>query len=1111
MEDEATSHLTAMGNSIVKHPLIIILLVIIFTLGFAVNIPSMNMNTSTEDFMPDNEIARANERVSTYFGENSEPIMILVEAENSESILSPISLKAMNHILRTVEQHSEIEASVGISNFVNMICMLEYNTSLENATEQQIQTAFQDLTTTPLTDSIQMLSTPDDNEPNDFQRFPRFSKGKEQNSMDIKNYYIQQNTSTVTFSIELYDLPSDPYELVSAFPRLNVVEWYVSFQNLIGPEALTSMRYSITAHIEPTQKIWEIGNGFSTNIKTFFTNLKNREVRNSYNASTVLWITPPGKTTSIPIILDSGNIIFDSSKNTVNIQVNRSELGAYGIAPESDTFGLPARLGNISAGFRYYQLPLFHLPWLRISIDFDFIKNKIETLQHKPVVSTVGNAIMTRYSGMSWKDLDAIFQTLEESNFVIDSVSLKDVSSWWITTDIAPDTKTSTETIFLKPAFMDHICTTLLSFLPETYVTSNDASATLMIVMINGSYPADEIKSISQEIQDELETLDSSYPSISLRVTGNAIMNNEIDEVSASSNAIIMPSIFIAIAILLLITFRKLSYMILPMLGLVLAIIWVFGSMVLLGINFSMMYVALVPLMMGLGVDYSVHLLHNYRAELKDGKPIADAIIASIKDVGTALFLATITTVIAFLSFLTGSIGPVREFGLLSALGITYTFVITLTLQAAARYLLDRKKPPKIKQNLSVFSLESVMGKISTIVNDHTKTVLAISLLVTAVMVGGALQIETSFSMKGMLPEDNPSVNIFETIGETFPSSGMDQEYILIEGDIATVDALHTIQRISKNIEDDAYIAVHNDGSPKITSVLSIMQEAYERNSSLKETFQLDEQGIPTCDECVEAFYDYLLSHKSYQDTIKTVVHNENGSFDATVIRVYTTDIAYGTSGYEDTDKGEALYTQFTSDIDIGSDQTITITGMDTMMYETTKSLTESQIASTVLCVVLAAAILLIVFRDPILSVITLIPVLISISWILGTMYFIGYDVNIMTVMITSITIGLGVTYAIHAVQRFRQIADATGDISRSIHETVSHTGGALLAAAVTTIAGFGILMLAPLLPQQQFGLVSAITIVYSLLTTIFILPPVLKYWATWRKKRKGYIISKNN
>jgi predicted RND superfamily exporter protein len=114
-----------------------------------------------------------------------------------------------------------------------------------------------------------------------------------------------------------------------------------------------------------------------------------------------------------------------------------------------------------------------------------------------------------------------------------------------------------------------------------------------------------------------------------------------------------------------------------------------------------------------------------------------------------------------------------------------------------------------------------------------------------------------------------------------------------------------------------------------------------------------------------------------------------------------------------------------------------------------------------------------------------------------------------MTVMITSITIGLGVTYAIHAVQRFRLIADTTGDIDKAVSSTVSHTGGALLASAATTVAGFGILMLAPITPQQQFGLISSITIIYSLLTTILILPPMLKLWAEWRKKHKGIIISK--
>jgi hypothetical protein len=178
-------------------------------------------------------------------------------------------------------------------------------------------------------------------------------------------------------------------------------------------------------------------------------------------------------------------------------------------------------------------------------------------------------------------------------------------------------------------------------------------------------------------------------------------------------------------------------------------------------------------------------------------------------------------------------------------------------------------------------------------------------------------------------------------------------------------------------------------------------------------------------------------------------------------------------------------------------------------MFVTAQSLTESQINSTMICIFLAAIVLLIVFRNPVLSLLTLVPVLLSISWILGTMYFIGIDLNIMTVMITSITIGLGVTYAIHAVQRFRLIADETGDIEKALSSTVSHTGGALLASAATTVAGFAILMLAPITPQQQFGFISSITIIYSLISTIFILPPMLKLWAEWRKRRKGFIISR--
>jgi len=91
---------------------------------------------------------------------------------------------------------------------------------------------------------------------------------------------------------------------------------------------------------------------------------------------------------------------------------------------------------------------------------------------------------------------------------------------------------------------------------------------------------------------------------------------------------------------------------------------------------------------------------------------------------------------------------------------------------------------------------------------------------------------------------------------------------------------------------------------------------------------------------------------------------------------------------------------------------------------------------------------------------------------------------------------------------RFRLTADRTGDVRKAVSKTVTHKGGALFIAALTTAAGFGMLILAPLPPEQQFGIITAMTIIYSYITSIFVLPPVLLNWGEWRKKRKGFIIS---
>ncbi|GAF78927.1 unnamed protein product, partial [marine sediment metagenome] len=147
-------------------------------------------------------------------------------------------------------------------------------------------------------------------------------------------------------------------------------------------------------------------------------------------------------------------------------------------------------------------------------------------------------------------------------------------------------------------------------------------------------------------------------------------------------------------------------------------------------------------------------------------------------------------------------------------------------------------------------------------------------------------------------------------------------------------------------------------------------------------------------------------------------------------------------------------------------------------------------------------------YRNPILGLITIMPVAICIIWIVGTIYFLGYSFNIMTIMVTSLTIGIGIDYAIHTTQRFRLTADKTGNVKKAVSRTIEHTGGALFIAALTTASGFGMLILAPMPPEQQFGIITSMTIIYSYIISIIVLPPVLMKWGEWRKRKKGFIIS---
>jgi predicted RND superfamily exporter protein len=1097
--------LDQLGGIIEKRPWFVVGVILIITIGFSLFIPSLTFKTNFEDFAPDTEQVRANNRISDYFGKSSQTMILYIQKEQENTVLSIQALRDQYNLNKELLKMPEVNSTVSIITFIDPVCQMEFNKTVENCTDEQLKTALDDLFNPQSIEEMTLFSADDPNEPVDYPRaFLRSSK-KTVDSADIKNCYISKDNTTLTFSFEVYSLSDLSPDLRPPFSKVSTMEWYLGFQNsLLPPEY--NLGYQIAARIEPTVHSWELGNSFLENIRQLIQKIRNREL-NMYNTSTFLWIQPPGQEMFFPLQLKTGNVTFNLKTNRIEISVSRKELSTYGIALQVGSFELPTKLTNFSAGVRYYQTPILHRPGGRIVINTSYLFSRLQRLQSRAVLGPVVSRVLQRYN-INLDDFSNLSGNMIGTNLLPSTFSFTAIQSLWMHADRVPDSGVSTTVFPLIPQLFTDLQINALAFISADFEQTKTAHASLFIVNLNlKDGDVDELRNVNAKIIDAINDFNQQYSSISIEATGEGVVTTQINDVAMDSMTIIGPAIFIIILCILFIAFRKPSYVFLPIIVFAFSCIWLFGTMALLGISFNIIAVALLPLNIGLGVEYSVNILFNYRTELRKGRTPAMAIRLSIKEVGIAIFLAWFTTFVAFLSFLSATLPPVRDFGIFLALGITNTFIITMTLLVSLRYILDRKKSvsiPSSKQR--TISMTSVMGRVAQKLLQNQKKVFLLTIVVCLVMGSAVTQLKSGFSMNQFIPQDNPALQLFSKISEDFPFSSQDQEYILIEGNIATVQLLQGLQSTHAKMNDDRYIARKADGSTKTESILTILQQAVANNQSLIEYFNIDEKtGLPRTNADVQKSFDYLSLSPEFEMQVSDLLYEDGNEYRATIIRVY---VDLGTNTDDMTQEFEQLKQELNNDLSDYGEATSTVTGTLLITLSILKNMTESQILSTGICFLLAAIMLTLIYRNPILGLIAMIPVSLSMIWVLGSMYFIGYTLNILTITVTSITIGVGIDYSCYITARFRSVADETGDITKAVTETISRTGSAILIAALSSMFGFGVLAFAPIPPQQQFGIITAITLVYTFISSIVILPLVLAGWAKWRKKRKGYIIS---
>ena len=115
-----------------------------------------------------------------------------------------------------------------------------------------------------------------------------------------------------------------------------------------------------------------------------------------------------------------------------------------------------------------------------------------------------------------------------------------------------------------------------------------------------------------------------------------------------------------------------------------------------------------------------------------------------------------------------------------------------------------------------------------------------------------------------------------------------------------------------------------------------------------------------------------------------------------------------------------------------------------------------------------------------------------------------GIPYNVVTALITALSIGIGVDYTIHIIHRFTEELEGGKSLLDATTTTLATTGSALIGSALTTALAFAVLLFSPLVPFQQFGLVTGITILFALIASIVVVPPMLIVWAAYHQWRGG-------
>jgi hydrophobe/amphiphile efflux-3 (HAE3) family protein len=537
------------------------------------------------------------------------------------------------------------------------------------------------------------------------------------------------------------------------------------------------------------------------------------------------------------------------------------------------------------------------------------------------------------------------------------------------------------------------------------------------------------------------------------------------------------------------------------------AVVWMQGIGVLLGPDYAGLIgyfdsqTQIVPiLVVALGVDFAIHLLARYRTEAGASSDPGRGYVVAFGTVGVALLLDSTTTAIGFLTNLFSPVDFLATLGVLAASGIVAAFVLTMTFLPAARILLDRRAldrrrlPTDALTASGSSTVPRVMGRTVWLAERVPVPTLLVALAMTGVGIYGFTQLDSRFELTDFVPQDDPQLEVFAFVDEVFDGGFGEQTEVLLTGELATPEALEAlVTSLEQSAEVDGVRTL--DDAPDATSVVSVLEEALEDEQSAAALAELGiDEGLQVDgDADVDAVYELLLDVSGGEEVLaqgddgwqsRVELRTSVDQADALVLR-------------------DELLDAFAPLVDAGVE--VFPTSQELVQASVAEEIEAAQLLS-ILVALGAVMLLLAVFygwrrRQPIVGVLTVLPIGFVLAATFGMMAATGIPLNPVTATLAALSIGIGVPFTIHVTNRYLEERDGSADGIEALRQAVGETGGAVVGSALTTAIGFGVLTTSTLLPFEQLGYVIVYAIVLSGIAATLVLPSLL---ALWDRRARG-------